>query len=171
MAAFSAATAQNVQPSDCSAATIETLKPLAEKKMKTEEGYQASLKLAACYLAADDTANLNNLTTRFLEYYAGEPKRSRMELIAAEAMLRKEQSVENAIDILLNVLSYSQNNAIKEDAEKLAIRTISKNPNLQIAQLTNIADKALVNRKVANATWLRLGREQARRQNSKAARQ
>ena len=170
MAAFSAATAQNVQPSDCSAATIETLKPLAEKKMKTEEGCQASLKLAACYLAADDTANLNNLTTRFLEYYAGEPKRSRMELIAAEAMLRKEQSVENAIDILLNVLSYSQNNAIKEDAEKLAIRTISKNPNLQIAQLTNIADKALVNRKVANATWLRLGREQARRQNSKAAR-
>lgn len=156
------------ESADCS--SIESLKPLAEKKLKTEEGYQAALQLAACYAASGDTANLDRLSSRFLEFYAGNPKRSRMEVIAAERMLANDSSVTKAIDMLLNVLSYSQNNTIKEDASNLAVRIIAKDARLTIGQLTTIADKALVNRKVSNATWLRLGSELAKKQNYKAAR-
>ena len=156
------------ESADCS--SLESLKPLAEKKLKTEEGYQAALQLAACYAASGDTANLDRLSSRFLEFYAGNPKRSRMEVIAAERMLANDSSVTKAIDMLLNVLSYSQNNTIKEDASNLAVRIIAKDARLTIGQLTTIADKALVNRKVSNATWLRLGSELAKKQNYKAAR-
>ena len=79
------------ESADCS--SLESLKPLAEKKLKTEEGYQAALQLAACYAASGDTANLDRLSSRFLEFYAGNPKRSRMEVIAAERMLANDSSV------------------------------------------------------------------------------
>lgn len=158
-----------IQNGDCATA-MPLLQPLAEKKIHKEDGAKAAELLAHCYVKTNDTANLDRLTSRYLEYYAGNPKRSRMEVIAAERMLHSDSQMVKGVETLLNVLVYSKNGEIKEMAQNLLAQTISKDKRLTISQLTAFADKAVVSKKVSNVTWLRLGRELAEKKNYKAAR-
>ena len=147
-----------IQGGDCASA-ISVLQPLAEKKLHVEDGAKAAELLARCYVKMNDTANLDRLIGRYLEYYAGNPKRSRMEVIAAERMLRSDSLAVKGIEKLLNVLDYSKNQSVKDDARNILCQAIAKDSRFTVGQLTTFADKALVSRKVANVTWLRLGKE------------
>ena len=158
-----------IQNGDCASA-ISVLQPLAEKKLHVEDGAKAAELLARCYVKTNDTANLDRLIGRYLEYYAGNPKRSRMEVIAAERMLRSDSLAVKGIEKLLNVLDYSKNQSVKDDARNILCQAIAKDSRFTVGQLTTFADKALVSRKVANVTWLRLGKELSEKKNYKAAR-
>ena len=158
-----------IQSGDCASA-ITLLQPLAEKKLHKEDGAKAAELLARCYAKTNDTENLDRLTGRYLEYYAGNPKRSRVEVIAAERMLRSDSLAVKGVEVLLNVLDYSKNSSIKEDAANLLCQAIAKDKRFTVGQLTAFADKAIVNRRVANITWLRLGKELSEKKNYKAAR-
>ncbi len=158
-----------IQNGDCASA-ISTLQPLTEKKLHKEDGAKAAELLARCYAKTNDMANLDRLTSRYLEYYAGNPKRSRMEVIAAERMLRSDSLAVKGVEKLLNVLDYSKNASIKDYATNLLCQAISKDKRFTVGQLTTFADKAMVSRRVANIIWLRLGKELSEKKNYKAAR-
>lgn len=152
----------------CSVPGVSALRPLPDKKVLTSDGAKAAEELAKCLAASGDTANLNTLLGRFLEYYAGSPYRAGMETFVAE--LRLKDSVAVGVEMLLDVISYSKDSTVCSNARRLLLKTISDDSRLSVSLLVSIADRAQVSRAVANATWLRLGAELAKRKNFKAAR-
>lgn len=165
---FSVSLAFSAGENACSVSGVSVLKPLPDKKLLTADGAKSAEKLAKCLASSGDTANLKTLSERFLEYYAGSPYRAGMETIVAESLLK--DSVAAGVEMLLNVVSYSKDSAVTANAKRLLLKTISEDSRLPVSLLSSIADRAQVNRAVANATWLRLGAELAKQKNFKAAR-
>ena len=165
---LSAASVFSAEENACAVPGVSALKPLADKKGLTADGAKAAEKLAKCLFASGDTANLDLLTGRFLEYYAGSPLRAGMEVVAAERRLGDSVSV--GVEMLLNVISYGKDSAAVGNAKRLLLKTISEDSRLSVELLSAIADRASLSRPVANATWLRLGAELSKRKNFKAAR-
>lgn len=158
-----------VQNGDCAAA-VPVLKPLTEKKLQTEDGAKAAVLLAGCYEKAGDTANLDRLTSRYLEYYAGSSKRAKMEIVAARRSLQNDSTFLNAVESLLGIVTYSKDAAVRDSARLLLVRIFEQDKRWTISRLTAFADRVLVSRQVANAAWLRLGKAHAEKKNAKAAR-
>jgi ABC-type branched-subunit amino acid transport system substrate-binding protein len=152
----------------CFSKGITAAKPVVDKKVLTPEGAKLAEETAKCLANAGDTASLNMLAARFLEYYSGSPYRAGMEKLVAENLLRTDPAA--AISSLLNVLSYGKDKETLESAKNLLVKTISEDSRLKVADLTSIADRAGTNRTVANATWMRLGKELSSQKNFKAAR-
>lgn len=149
---------------------IQKLKPLTEKRLGTADGARAAEQLAACYELANDTASLDNLTARFLEFYAATPERAKVEVIAAKRNIKSDSTLFKGIDILLNVVSYTKDSAVRKEAVSILERTISQDSRLTVSDLASIADKATVSHRLANTTWMRLGKDLSGKQNYRAAR-
>lgn len=154
---------------DCASA-VPVLKPLAEKKLQTEDGAFAAEILAGCYEMSGDTANLSQLVSRYLEFYAGSPARAKMEIFAAKRALKKDSTFMDGVSALFGVISYAKDPGVKGEAEKLLLSLISSDARLDVTRLTSLSDKVLVSHRVSNAAWLRLGKLHAAKRNAKAAR-
>lgn len=154
---------------DCTS-QIPNLKQLTDKRLGTADGARAAERLAACYELANDTANLDNLTARFLEYYAATPERAKVEVIAAKRSLKSDKNFLEGIDALLNVVSYTKDSTVRKEAVSILERTISQDSRLSTSDLASIADKATISHRLANTTWMRLGKELSAKQNFRAAR-